>query len=197
MATQNCSNFAPIACSKSRRLRRSLLPAGSHLKLRGYRWAYRRAVPVDLQAVLGRTEIVRSLRTGDLGRAARLADAFDAVVRGCAHPPTRPYLEPDRAGSRHRHRCRCVPLYAAARRDGDVTTRLSYASDRVSLSNFDGRSGRVSRSIRIGSNSRFMFQSYWLLVVLMKDLVHDLPLAIDFEQCEQVREPNASPVVEL
>jgi hypothetical protein len=61
-------------------LRRSLLPAGSHLKLRGYRWAYRRAVPVDLQAVLGRTEIVRSLRTGDLGRAARLADAFDAVV---------------------------------------------------------------------------------------------------------------------
>jgi hypothetical protein len=32
-----------------------------------------------------------------------------------------PNLEPDRAGSRHRFRC--VPLYAAARRAGAVSTR--------------------------------------------------------------------------
>jgi hypothetical protein len=42
-----------------------------------------------------------------------------------------------------------------------------------------------------------MFQPSWSLVVLMEDLVDDLPLAIDFKQSEQVGEPNAGPVVEF
>jgi hypothetical protein len=42
---------------------------------------------------------------------------------GVGGAPMRPKLEPDRAGSRRR--CRCVPLLAAARRAGAVSTRYS------------------------------------------------------------------------
>lgn len=43
-------------------------------------WTYRRSIPPDLRDVLGRTEIVRSLHTGDLDRAERLAAALDVEI---------------------------------------------------------------------------------------------------------------------
>jgi hypothetical protein len=42
-----------------------------------------------------------------------------------------------------------------------------------------------------------MFHSFGLRVVLMEDLVDDLPLAINLEQSEQVGEPNTGPIVEF
>ena len=54
----------------------------------------------------------------------RLNQAEESRPRwGPGGEPTRPNLEPDRAGSRRR--CRCVPLPAAPRRAGAVSTRYS------------------------------------------------------------------------
>jgi hypothetical protein len=60
--------------------RRPLLPTGSHLRLRGSRWTYRRAVPARLRIVLGLVKIVRALQTSDLPRAERLTTALDVQV---------------------------------------------------------------------------------------------------------------------
>ncbi len=80
MSTRDRSSSCTSSCSSSPRSRRGfLLPRGSCLGLRGRTWTYRRTVPPDLQVVLGRSEIVRSLHTGDLGRAEKLAGALDVI----------------------------------------------------------------------------------------------------------------------
>ena len=49
---------------------------------RGSTYFYRRRVPHDLVALVGRTEIIRSLNTGNLNDARRRAAMFDTAVYG-------------------------------------------------------------------------------------------------------------------
>ena len=57
----------------------------NHLQLRGRRWFYRRSIPPDLRARLGRREIVRALRTESLTEAEGLAAALDQRVSYVFH----------------------------------------------------------------------------------------------------------------